>query len=649
MPQLPQGAVWAPDAEFVARSNWRAFLDAEGLADYDAMAARADADPEWFWGAVLRFLDVPFQTPWTVLRDASAGLPWVRWCVGGTTNLLLAGLDRHRAGARAGHPAVIWEGEDGAVRDWSYADLGREVDRLAAGLAALGIGAGSPVGLYMPMVPEAVAGFLALARLGAVILPLFSGFGAGAIATRLGDAEAVAVLAADSALRRGRRVAMKAEVDAAARQVPSLRHVVVLRQGGDEPAMQPGRDHWWDELPDGPPAPTRALPADAPLLVAYTSGTTGRPKGTVHTHVGFLAKTLLDFHLCFDMKPADRLLWMTDIGWLVGPIQIVAATSLGATLVLAEGTPDFPEPDRLWRIVARHRVSFLGLGPTIARLMARQGDAAPARHDLSSLRIAASTGEPWDERAWTWVFRHVLGGTRPLLNYAGGTEVGGIVATNVLRPIKPASFNGPIPGSGADIVDDAGTSVPPGTVGELVMRAAPMGMTQGLWREPERYIESYWSRLAGIWVHGDWASRDADGYWYIHGRSDDTIKLAGKRTGPAEIEAAMLATGLVADAAAVALPDPVKGQAVACVVVPAAGRADDEGFRKALSNAVVGAMGSAFRPARILAVADLPKTRNMKTMRRVVRAALTGDDPGDLSTLVNPEAHAAIKEAALRG
>ncbi|WP_374448047.1 AMP-binding protein [Stella sp.] len=648
MPQLPPGAVWAPDADFVARSNWQAFLDAEGMADYDAMAARADADPDWFWGALLRYLDLPFATPWHRLRDDSRGLPWVRWCVGGTTNLALAGLDRHVAGVRSAHPAIVWEGEDGSVRQWSYAELGREVDRLARGLAALGIGPGSPVGLYMPMVPEAAAGFLALARLGAIVLPLFSGFGAGAIATRLGDAEAVAVLCADSSLRRGRRVPMKAEIDEAARLVPSLRHVVVLHQGGEAPSMQPGRDHWWEALPDGPAAPTRPLPADAPLLVAYTSGTTGRPKGTVHTHVGFLAKTLLDFQLGFDMKPSDRLLWMTDIGWLVGPIQIVAATALGATLVLAEGTPDFPEPDRLWRLVARHRVSFLGLGPTIARLMARQGDEAPARHDLSSLRLAASTGEPWDERAWMWVFRHVLGGTRPLLNYAGGTEVGGILATNVLKPIKPASFNGPLPGSGADIVDEAGRSVPPGTVGELVMRAAPMGMTQGLWREPERYIESYWSRLPGIWVHGDWASRDADGYWYIHGRSDDTIKLAGKRTGPAEIEAAMLATGRVADAAAVALPDPVKGQAVACVVVPAAGEVDDDRFRKTLSDAVAEAMGGAFRPSRVLAVADLPKTRNMKTMRRVVRAALTGEDPGDLSTLVNPEAHAAIRAAALR-
>ncbi|BBK33003.1 acetyl-CoA synthetase [Stella humosa] len=646
MTALPEGAVWAPSAEFVAASNWQAFMTAEGLGDYAALERRADADPDWFWAAILRFLDVPFARPWTTLRDASAGLPWVRWCVGGTTNLAMAGIDRHRTG-RPDHPAVIWEGEGGQVRTWTYAELGHEVDRLAAGLAALGIGPGSPVGLYMPMVPEAVAGFLALARLGAVILPLFSGFGAGALATRLGDGEAVAVLAADSALRRGRRVAMKSEVDEAAKSVPSLRHVVVLRQGGEPPAMQAGRDHWWHALPDGPPAPTRPLAADAPLLVAYTSGTTGRPKGTVHTHIGFLAKTMLDFQLCFDLKPSDRLLWMTDIGWLVGPIQIVAATTLGATLVLAEGTPDFPEPDRLWRIVARHRVSFLGLGPTIARLMARQGEAALAAHDLSALRLATSTGEPWDERAWMWVFRHVLGGTRPLLNYAGGTEVGGILATNILQPIKPASFNGPIPGSGADIVDEDGRSVPAGTVGELVMRQAPMGMTQGLWREPDRYIESYWSRLPGIWVHGDWASRDGDGYWYIHGRSDDTIKLAGKRTGPAEIEAALLATGLVVDAAAVALPDPVKGQAVACVVVAAAGQADDNAFRRALSDAVAAAMGSAFRPGRILVAADLPKTRNMKTMRRVVRAALTGESPGDLSTLVNPEAYSAIRAAAM--
>ncbi|MCC7273661.1 MAG: AMP-binding protein, partial [Alphaproteobacteria bacterium] len=528
MDRPPQGAAWAPDPAFARATNWRAFLDREGLTDYPALERRAAADPEWFWSALLRFLDVPFVAPPVRIRDASAGLPWIRWCVGGTTNLVMAGIDRHRHGARADHEAVVWEAEDGGVRRWTYAELAAEVDRVASGLAAIGIGAGDPVGLYMPMVPETAAGFLALARIGAIILPLFSGFGAAAVAGRLADAGAVAILCADGFPRRGRHVAMKAEVDAAAPAVPTLRSVVVLRRAGGDVAMQQGRDHWWDALPAGPPVPARALPADAPLLVAYTSGTTGKPKGTVHTHAGFLAKTLLDFRLCFDMKPDDRMMWMTDIGWLVGPIQIVAATSLGATLVMAEGTPDFPEPDRLWRLLAAHRVSFLGMSPTIARLMARHGP--PTAHDLSALRVAASTGEPWDETAWRWVFENVLGGTRPLFNYTGGTEMGGILATNPLLPIKPASFTGPIPGSGADIVDEAGDSVPPGTVGELVMRDAPMGLTAGLWREPERYLDSYWRRIPGMWVHGDWASRDADGYWYVHGRSDDTIKVAGKRT-----------------------------------------------------------------------------------------------------------------------
>ncbi|MGE0715107.1 MAG: AMP-binding protein [Alphaproteobacteria bacterium] len=569
----------------------------------------------------------------------------MRWCVGGTTNVALATVDRHGTGPRAGHPAIVWESETGEVRRWTHGELAAEVDRLSRGLTALGIGVGDPVGLYMPMLPETAAGFLALARIGAVILPLFSGFGAAAVADRLAAAGAVAILCADGFPRRGRHIAMKAEVDEAAEAVPTLRHVVVFRRSGEAVAMQPGRDRWWEALPTGAPFATPALPADAPLLVAYTSGTTGRPKGTVHTHAGFLVKTLLDMSLVFDLKADDRLLWMTDIGWLVGPIQIVATAALGATLVMAEGTPDFPKPDRLWRLVADQGVSFLGMSPTIARLMARHGATGPAAHDLSSLRVAASTGEPWDETAWRWIFTNVLGGTRPLFNYTGGTEMGGILATNPLLPIRPASFTGPIPGTGADIVDEAGRPVPPLTVGELVMRDAPMGLTAGLWNDRERYLDGYWRRIPGIWVHGDWASRDADGYWYVHGRSDDTLKIAGKRTGPAEIEATLLATGLVSDAAVVALPDPIKGAAVACVVIAAPGVAEGPGLREDLSRAVVAAMGSAFRPALVLAVPDLPKTRNMKTMRRVVRAALTGAPPGDLSALVNPEAVPAIAAA----
>jgi acetyl-CoA synthetase len=306
--------------------------------------------------------------------------------------------------------------------------------------------------------------------------------------------------------------------------------------------------------------------------------------------------------------------------------------------VLAEGTPDYPETGRLWRLVQDHGVSFLGCGPTLARMMMRYGTADISKCDLSSLRVTASTGEPWDRDSWMWIYENALRRRGPLMNYSGGTELGGLVATNVLNPIKPASFSGPIPGTGADIVDQDGNSVGPGEVGELVMRQACIGTTRGLWRDPERYIENYWSRIPGMWVHGDWASRDADGSWFIHGRSDDTIKIAGKRTGPAEIEALLLATHRVSDAAAVAVPDPVKGSAVVCTVVAGPNETPGPELASVLSDAVVTGLGGSFRPKQVLFVRDLPRTRNLKTMRRVIRAVLLAEEPGDLSALVNPEA-----------
>ncbi|PWB61327.1 MAG: AMP-dependent synthetase [Bradyrhizobiaceae bacterium] len=634
------GFAWQPSEAFKRASNWSAFLAAENLADYEQLERKAAQDPEWFWDALIRFLDVRFVKPYARVLDLSQGLPWPQWCVGGTTNMTLSLLDRHLAAGRGGHEAIVWESEDGQQRRLSYADTATAVNRLASGLAALGLKRGDAVGVHLPMIPEVAIAYLALARLGCIVLPLFSGFGAAAIAARLNDAEAVAVITADGCLRRGRAIEMKAVLDEAAREVASLRHVVVARRLGSAVAMREGRDVWWDDVTaqGRDTFPAAELPAEHPLMIVYTSGTTGRPKGTVHTHCGVTVKTGEDFILCFDLKPSDRLMWMTDFGWLVGPLQVTAALLAGATCVLAEGTPDHPETDRLWRLIARHRVSFLGCGPTLARMMMRHGTESVAPHDLSSLRVAASTGEPWDPDSWTWIFENVLGRRGPLMNYSGGTELGGLVATNVLRPIKPASFSGPIPGTGADIVDAEGHSVGPGEVGELVMRQACIGTTRGLWRDPERYLETYWSRIPGLWVHGDWASRDADGAWFIHGRSDDTIKIAGKRTGPAEIEALLLATHRVTDAAAVALPDPVKGSALVCAVVPAAGETPGPALDAALSDAVVTGLGASFRPQRVLAVSDLPRTRNMKTMRRVIRAVLLGEPPGDLSALVNPEA-----------
>jgi acetyl-CoA synthetase len=631
---------WYPSDAFKRASNWSAFIAAEGLVDYAALEYKAAHDPKWFWDALVRFLGVQFIKPYTRVLDQSKGIEWPQWCVGATGNMTLSLIDRHLAAGRGGHDAIVGEGEDGSSRRLTYRELATEVNRLASGLAAIGLKSGDAVGVHLPMIPEVAVAFLALARLGCIVLPLFSGFGAAAITTRLNEAEAVAVITADGSLRRGKPVDMKRVLDEAIRDVPTLRHVVVARRLDTDVPMQAGRDAWWSEVTARGRDDFAAveLPAEHPLMIVYTSGTTGRPKGTVHTHCGVTVKTGEDFILCFDLKPTDRLMWMTDFGWLVGPLQVTAALLAGATCVLAEGTPDYPETGRLWRLVQDHKISFLGCGPTLARIMMRYGNSDISKYDLSSLRVVASTGEPWDPDSWMWVYENALHRRGPLMNYSGGTELGGIVATNVLFPIKPASFSGPIPGTGADIVDAEGHSVGAGTVGELVMRQACIGTTRGLWRDPQRYIDNYWSRFPGIWIHGDWASRDADGSWFIHGRSDDTIKIAGKRTGPAEIESLLLATHRVSDAAAVAVPDPVKGSAVICTVIAAPHETPGDALASILSNAIVNGLGGSFRPKQVLFVRDLPRTRNMKTMRRVIRAVLLNEKPGDLSALVNPEA-----------
>lgn len=643
------GYVWFPSEETRRNANWTAFLRDVNLGSYEELLRRADADPAWFWNALIRHVGFRFIKPYDQVLDLSGGLPFAKWCVGGTTNLTLSCLERNFERGLAGKTYLIWQGEDGAERSWTYADLARETNRVVAACRKLGLGKGDVIGLYMPLMPEAAAALLGMARIGAIIMPLFSGFGADAIATRLNDGAAKAVITVDGCYRRGRRIAMKPVMDEALAHVPSVRHVLVISRFGDEVDCQRGRDHLLAELVPGTPPVSEAeeLPADTPFMLVYTSGTSGKPKGTVHTHVSLPIKTQEDFQLCFDLKQDDRMVWMTDMGWLVGPLQILATALAGATLIMAEGAPDYPGPDRLWKLVERHKATFLGLGPTLARVLMRHGADIPLQSDLSSIRVAASTGEPWDETSWTWVFDKVCGRRAPLMNYSGGTEMGGgIVATNLLFPIKPGSFSGQIPGTGGDIMDDDGKPVPPGVTAELVMTRPCIGLTRGIWNAPERYLE-YWQRVPNTWVHGDWASRDADGVWYIHGRSDDTLKIGGKRTGPAEIESVLMATGLVTDAAVVGIPDPRSGAAVAIAVVPAANAGPD--LVEALARAVVAGHGSPFRPARILLVDELPKTRNMKTMRRLVRAALTGEAPGDLSSLVNPEAFAQLRQVVQQG
>ena len=508
-------------------------------------------------------------------------------------------------------------------------------------LHTLGIRAGDSVGMCLPMIPETVAVFLACAWLGAIVVPLFSGYGAGAIVSRLLDCDAKILVVVDGFTRRGRSVDMKAVADGAAAQLPCLEHILVVQQLGTSVAMQADRDVIYGAMPEdfahGPPIAD--TDADSTFMIIYTSGTTGRPKGTVHVQGGFPVKATQDMAHCFDIGEHDRLLWFTDIGWMMGPWAICGALTIGATLGALRRRPGpsgsgSPVVGR--RAASRH---CAGIAPTVIRALMRHGDGPVAAHDLSSLRVLGSTGEPWNTDPWLWYQQKIGGGRLPVINYSGGTEIsGGILAGNMLTPLRPCAFAGPCPGMAADVVDENGASVR-GRVGELVIRAPWPGMTRGFWRDRERYLDTYWSRWPDVWVHGDWVEVAGDGLWYVRGRSDDTIKVAGKRLGPAEVESALVAHQAVAEAAAIGVPDPVKGEALVVFVVLKPGVTDSAELRTALAQRVAEDLGKALAPHAVEIVTELPKTRNAKVLRRVVRSVYLGTDPGDLSSLEN---HGAI-------
>jgi acetyl-CoA synthetase len=596
------------------------------------------------------------------VMDASGGPEWTRWWRGGAFNHAEASTAPRAARNRDG-PAVAWEGEDGEVRHLTNAALDDAVRAAAAMLVGEGVGAGDRVGIFLPMLLETVVATLAIGRLGAIFTPIFSGYAAPAVAARLRDCEASVLITADGFLRRGSVVAMKAVADEAADMAPSVRRVIVVRRLGERAADAPwnaDRDHWWDEAisaaggPGGASGNERGSTGsetdpETPYMLIYTSGTTGRPKGAVHVHGGFPIKGAQDLAHTFDLGRGDALFWFTDLGWMMGPWAISGSLLLGARLILYEGAPDHPGPDRLWAIVARHGVTHLGLSPTVVRALIGHGTDPIRGHDLGSLRVLGSTGEPWDPESWWWYFREIGGGRLPVVNYSGGTEVsGGIVGCNLLTPIKPASFNGPCPGTAADVVDATGGSLR-GEVGELVIRRPQPGMTRGFWNDPARYVETYWSRLPGVWVHGDWAIVDGDGHWFIRGRSDDTLKVAGKRVGPAEVEAAASAHPSVVEAAAIGVPHAIKGESIVVVCTLQRGETDDEELRASISRRVVADLGKTLKPEAILVVPALPKTRSGKIMRRVVRAAYLGLDPGDLSALEDPTTIEAIGRLAPSG
>jgi acetyl-CoA synthetase len=638
---------WEPTAERSAAANVTRLMRAAGVETIDELRRRSVEDIDWYWDLVVKDLGLPFSEPYTRVRDSSRGIEWTTWFVGGSLNVATACVDRWRDdGATAGSPAIVYEDESGAIRRLSYAELADAVDRAAAGLRAAGIGKGDAVGVLLPMTPEAVIAAYAIAKVGALYVPLFSGFAAPAIASRLNDAQAQLVFTTDWSWRRGKRTPLKAVLDEALPACPSVRMVVVAEREGPEPTPERAAiDVTWTEFAppvDGPVA-AAATSAEDVLLLGYTSGTTGKPKGAVHTHAGFLVKVASEVAYEFDVRRGDVFFWLTDMGWVMGPLSTFGTHALGATLLLYEGAPDTPDPARLWRLAERHKVTMLGVSPTLIRTLKPHGDALPAACDLSAVRVFGSTGEPWDEDSYTWLSRDVGKGRSPIINFSGGTEVGGaFLAPFVVEKIKPCSLGGPSLGMDVDVFDADGNPVRD-ELGELVCRQPWPAMTRGVWGDPARYIESYWSTFPGVWRHGDWATVDAEGQWFVHGRSDEAINVAGKRVGPAELEGALVAHDAVAEAAAVGVPDATKGEAIWCFWTPA--RRADADVSDQLAAHVGRQLGRPFTPSRVMRVDELPKTRSAKILRRAIRAVAIGDDPGDLSGAQNPEALELIRAA----
>ena len=675
-----QPIAWTPTPEVIERAQLTKFMRQVGASTWKELYAYSINDVETFMAEVLRFLDVKFDPPYEKLLDISDGIEFPNWCTGGGLNITEMCLDRWQTDEpwNEGIPAIIWEGEEGVTETYDYYELLEEVEPIAAGLRICGFGKGDAIGMHLPMTPETVVILLAIGRIGAIAVPVFSGYGVSAIEARLNAVRAKALFTSQGFPRRGKQFNSLEVAQKAISSVPTIKHVFVAGRPQLHPleemdTIAPFDDkkqkigtydelhrlglHKTDEL-------SRAEPTSAedPLIILYTSGTTGKPKGIAHTHASFPIKAAQDMAFGTDVGRGTRISWYTDIGWMMGPWLIYGALINGATICIYDGAPDYPTPDRMWEFCAKHKVEILGISPTLVRALSNCGDDLPKKHDLSSLRAFASTGEPWNPAPWWWLFEKVGDSKLPIINYSGGTEIsGGILMGNPLLPIKPCSFPAPCPGMDVDILDEDGKPVGPGKVGELVFKQPWIGMARGFWQEKERYLDTYWRRFKNIWVHGDWAMRDTDGHWFILGRSDDTLKIAGKRVGPAEVESILVAHPLVAEAAVIGVPDEMKGTAmVAFCVLNDESRmmngelkiTDNSSFiihhssiESDLRSLVARDMGKPLAPSRIHFVSALPKTRNAKVMRRVLRSVYLGEDPGDLSALENLNSIEEIKQS----
>jgi acetyl-CoA synthetase len=617
--------IWEPSSDFIRQTNvWR-FMQRLGFHELNAFLQFSREEPERFWDEMMREMRVEWFEPYRQTLDISRGPEWAQWFVGGKLNIAHNCLDRW---ADSGRIACLWEGESGETRTMTFAELRGDANRVANGLMALGLESGDRVALAMPMVPEILAILYGSFKAGLTVVPIFAGFGSGAIATRLHDSGARVLFTATHLERRGKALPLL-------EKMPGwVEHTIVLPYRGGDTASH---TTWKDFLAaQSDIAPTASLDSEARAFILYTSGTTGKPKGTIHTHAGCLAQMGKEIWLGFDHRADDRFFWLSDIGWMMGPWTIVGNHLFGGTIFLYDGAPDYPNPMRLWETIERHRITTFGVSPTAIRVLSRSAALAPdALPPMDSLRLLGSTGEPWDEASWMWFFERVGRRRCPIINISGGTEiVGSFLFPLPIQALKPCSLGGPAPGMATEVVDENGNPVR-GRTGYLVCTKPSPSMTRGIWNSPERYIETYWSRFPGMWYHGDWASVDEDGHWFLHGRADESMNVAGRKVGPAEVEEAMMQHPGVAEAAVIGVPDEIKGEAIVGYAVAKPGVTLSAA---AVSATVAEVLGQVFRPREVIVVSELPKTQSGKIVRRLIRQKYLSEPLGDLSTVANPSA-----------
>jgi acetyl-CoA synthetase len=637
---LRENRVFPPPAEFAAKARIKS------LAEYEQMYRRSVDDPESFWAEAAR--ELYWFKPWEKVLEWN--LPWVKWFVGGRINLSYNCVDRHALGGKRDKVAILWEGEPGEVRRLTFGDLHTEVQRVANALKGLGIRKGDRVAVYMGMTPELAIAILACARIGAVHSVIFGGFAAQAIVDRVNDAECVAILTQDTSYRRGSEVKLKATVDEAVSKCPTVKNVVVYRRSGSPVRMQAGRDHWWHDLTAkaAPDCPAEELDSEDPLYILYTSGTTGKPKGLVHTTGGYSVQTYLTSKYIFDLRD-DDIFWCTaDIGWVTGHSYVVyGALQNGVTTLMYEGAPNFPEMDRFWKIIDEHKVTIFYTAPTAVRAFIKWGDHFPERHKLDSLRLLGTVGEPINPEAWMWYREKIGKGRCPIVDTWWQTETGAIMIAPIpgAVPTKPGSATRPFFGIVPEVITKEGGPVPAEHGGLLVIRKPWPSMARTIYNDPERYVQSYWSEIPGSYFTGDGARVDDDGCFWLMGRVDDVLNVSGHRLGTMEVESALVAHPKVAEAAVVGRPDDLKGQAIAAFVTLESEYQPSKELKDELRTWVAKEIGALARPDDIRFTEQLPKTRSGKIMRRLLRELATnGDIKGDTTTLEDFSVIAKLRE-----